>query len=1087
MVGEKRVCVFEIARNLWPLGRRRLCRKAIGILWIAGFGATGASAQTNVTTQHNDIARTGANTQETVLTPANVNSTSFGKLFTQPVDGYVYAQPLYVAGVTMGTGTPQAGTAHNVVFVATQHDSVYAFDADSNGGASANPLWHITLLDAAHGAASGATSVPDSDVGTSDIVPEIGITGTPVIDTTTNTMYVVGKTKENGNYVQRLHALDITTGNEKFGGPVALSGSVPGTGTGSSGGTLQWDPKWENQRPGLLLLNGIVYIGFAAHGDNGPWHGWVLAYKAANLHQTSVYCASPNGIGSGVWMSGSGLAADIPDPANHPYGRMFIATGNGTYDALTPYTNNMDFGDDHVRLDLSNGVLTVQDSFTPENQAALNGADEDVAAGGILLLPDQSNGGHQRLLLQVGKEGKVYLVDRDTMGGYSTSTDNAVEEVTNASGVWGMPAYWNGHVYIWGKSNTMAAYSFQNGLLSSSPTSTTTVRTSNYSPTPSVSSNGNTNGIVWGLRSDSNLILYAYDATNLGNLLYASTQNLPNDPLGGPVKFNVPTIVNGKVYFGSQTQMNVFGLLNAQSQTATPVINPAGESFTGSLSVTITDSTPGASIYYTTNGTTPTTASTHYTGAISVSATETITAIAGATGYLQSAATSQTYTISVPVATPVISPGSGTYANAQTVTIRDTTSGATIYYTTDSSTPTTASTKYTGSFAVGATTTVKAIATASGFTTSGVASSTITVQSFGTSAISFGDGFSSAGIQFNGHAKLSGSRLRLTDSASNEASSAFWNQPVNVQAFTTDFTLQFTNAIAEGLTFTIQGTGLTALGPSGGGLGYGPSNSAGTPGIAKSVAVKFDIYNNAGEGTNSTGLYSNGASPTMPATTLGNGVSLLSGHPFAVHITYDGANLAMTITDTTNAAKTFTTKWPVNIPATVGGNTAYVGFTGATGGSFAIQEIARWTYSTSSTKTPVVYQTTKLTAVSSGPAFLTFAYAGLPDGTGTVLESSKIGDNVTFSVNVATAGTYDIQVSYKTYLARAISQLSVNGTKVGPPWDQYAPIESYATFDFGTFTFAAAGTYSFKFTATGKNPSSTGYPISFDDIVLTPQ
>src|SRR5262249_42741384 len=238
---------------------------------VAGVLAPGAFAQ-NVLTQHGDIARTGANTNETILTTSNVNATNFGKLFSQSVDGQVYAQPLYVANVAIsGKGT------HNVVFVATQNDSIYAFDADSNGGANANPLWKITLLDSAHGAAAGATAVPNGDLSTPDINPKIGITGTPTIDTGTNTMYVVGKTKENGSYFQRLHALDITNGSEKFGGPVAITASVPGNGNGSVGGTLTFDPKWENNRASLLLLNGYVYIAFASHGDNGPWHGWIVS------------------------------------------------------------------------------------------------------------------------------------------------------------------------------------------------------------------------------------------------------------------------------------------------------------------------------------------------------------------------------------------------------------------------------------------------------------------------------------------------------------------------------------------------------------------------------------------------------------------------------------------------------------------------------------------------------------------------------------------------------------------------------------------------------------------------------------------
>ena len=270
-----------------------------------------ATAQTPVLTQHNNNARTGSYTTETILTPANVNQSTFGKVFSYSVDGRIYAQPLYVPGVAI----PGKGT-HNVVYIATEHDSVYAFDADSNGGVNSTPLWQITLLDSAHGAASGATSVPNGDVSTADIVPEIGITSTPVIDPSTGTIYVVGKTKEgtasSPTYVQRLHALDITTGAEKFGGPATISASVPGTGNGSSGGTLKFDPKWQNNRSGLLLQNGVIYIAYGSHGDNGPWHGWMFAYSASTLHQLSVYCTTSSGSGSGVWMAGANVSEVQP-------------------------------------------------------------------------------------------------------------------------------------------------------------------------------------------------------------------------------------------------------------------------------------------------------------------------------------------------------------------------------------------------------------------------------------------------------------------------------------------------------------------------------------------------------------------------------------------------------------------------------------------------------------------------------------------------------------------------------------------------------------------------------------------------------
>jgi hypothetical protein len=943
-------------RRRWPVSR--LARLAASVLLPMVFSG-GAPAQTIVVTQHNDISRSGANVGETILTPANVNTATFGKIFTFPVDGRIYAQPLYLPGLTMGAGTPQAGSKHNVVFVATEHDSIYAFDADTSTGANGNPLWQITLLDAAHGAASGATSVPNGDVSTGDIVPEIGITGTPVIDTATNTMYVVGKTLEGANFMQRLHALDITTGLEKFSGPVVLSGQVPGTGNGSAGGVLNWDPKWENQRPGLLLLNGIVYIGYAAHGDNGPWHGWILAYRAANLTQTGAWCTSPNGLGAGVWMSGAGLAADVP--SGTPYGRMFVATGNGDYTATKPYGGNMDYGDSIVRLDLTNGVPTVSDEFTPSNQANLNGADEDVAAGGVLLLPDQS-GGTTHELVQVGKEGKIYVQNRDALGGYNTGGDTFIQEISGQTGgLWSMPAYWNNNVYFWGSGNNLKSFTVSAGKLATTPTVDSGVNSGFPGATPAISANGTSNGIVWGLRTDAYnssgpAILYAFDATNVATQLYNSSQSsCGRDTAGAAVKFVVPTVTNGKVYIGAAGELDVYGLLNGMTQTATPVIAPGSETFAGSISVTISDSTPGATIYYTLDGSTPTTASQIYSGPFTVATSETVKAVAALAGSLQCGVASQTYTLETQTATPTFSPVAGSYTTAQAVTISDTSAGAKIYYTTDGSTPTTSSAVFSTPISVAATTTIKALATSSGLSNSPVASALYTITAGGT-GVDYSNGFSTATstMTFNGSTDLDDTRLQLTNGGGNEAGSAFVNTPINIQAFTTDFAMQLSNPAGDGMTFTIQGNSPTALGPPGGGLGYGPDTPGGTPGILKSVAVKFDLYSNAGEGVDSTGLYLNGVSPTTPSTDLtSSGIDLHSGDTMSVHMKYDGTILALTITDAV-AGKTFATSWPVNIPSTVGSNTAYIGFTGGTGGATSSQKVETWTFVSTGSIQPTV-------------------------------------------------------------------------------------------------------------------------------------
>ena len=594
--------------------------------------ACSARAQ-NVTTQHNDIARTGSNTAETVLTPSNVNASNFGKVFYYVVDGYVYAQPLYVANVTMGAGTPQAGTKHNVVFIATEHDSVYAFDADNNLGANGKPLWRITLLDTAHGAAAGATSVPSIDFNYTDLVPEIGITGTPVIDPSTNTLYVVAKTKESGAYIYRLHALDITTGTEKSGSPVALTGSVPGNGSNSLNGVLSFNPKSQLQRAGLLLLNGIVYIGFAAqYGTSPSWHGWIFGYNGATLQRTGLWCGSPNGNGTSIWNSGGGLAADVPD-ATHPFGRMFIPTGNGSYSATIPYDNTMNYSISILRLDLANGVPTmnsngvqVGDLFTPFDEAKLNSSDADQTSGGAVVLPDQPSG-IKHPLVQAGKSGRIYILDRDNMGGFNPSrTSDPQAQGALGGQLFGLPAYWNGHLYFWVGGSRLRSYTFANGALSTAPTSTSAEIAGFPGATPSVSSNGANNGIVWSVRSDAfdtpgPAILYAHNALNVGSTLYSSAQNAPRDSAGNAVKFATPTVVNGKVYVGTQYEVSVYGLLNGATQAAQPMITPVSQVFHPSLQVTITDSTPNAQIFYTTDGSIPSTGSTLYTGPFTIAST----------------------------------------------------------------------------------------------------------------------------------------------------------------------------------------------------------------------------------------------------------------------------------------------------------------------------------------------------------------------------------------------------------------------------------------------------------------------------------
>jgi Legume lectin domain/Chitobiase/beta-hexosaminidase C-terminal domain len=1144
---------------------------------IALLTSLTAQAQVNVTTWHNDSLRSGLNPQETILTTANVNVTDFGKLFSVAVDGQVYAQPLVLSGVNIGGGT------HNVVYVATEHDSVYAIDAQSGATYA-----QVSLIPA-----GGTTVNSSSDLTTScgDIQPEIGITGTPVIDPASNTLYVVAKSKVNGSIVQFLHALNTATLAENSGSPVEIQATVPGTAGDGNGSQVTFNPMTQNQRPGLALDNGHVLITWASHCDHTPYHGWMISYNAQTLVQDAAWNATPNGDPNGtltlagIWMSGAAPAVD----AN---GNIFLATGNGYENGTT------DFGDSVVKLGLpTNGTFPVLDYFVPFNENGTDTlGDTDLGSGGVMLLPAASNG--SQLLVQAGKAGTLHLLNQNNLGKSClllspacTDSDTQVpQEITGAGGVFSTPVFWNDTIYWNASGEPATAYSFDAGgsaLMSAAPVSESASSLGTFARTDaaSISANNLTNGIYWFMHNTGELI--AFDATNLNTVLWTSGQNGGRDSPGSATKFAPPTIANGMVYIANSTALVGYGLLNTTSPpppppppvvTASPTFSPSGGTFTAAQSVTISDATAGASIFFTTNGTTPTTASTAYTGPISVSTSETLNAIAVASGDSASAVASATYTIntnggsppgggsgtnppavndpsgfasaagftldggatvtgnalqladggtfenrtvwyttplniqsfttnftfqitpastgsgdgftftiqnmglsadggiggalgyqsitpsvavkfdlfdnsgegpnstgfytdgaaptvpaldltpsginlhngdvmnanltydgatltltltdtvtnaifsasdsidipgtvgastayvgftagsggsvgtqnilswtfspgaptSVPTAVPTITPEAGTYTGSQSVTISDATSGAKIYFTTDGSTPTTASTVYTGPITVSASETVNAIAMASGDTLSTVASAVYTIESSGTGTggtnppvVNDSSGFTSAaGLTFDGGATIAGTALQLTDGGNFEARSVWNTTPVNVQTFTTDFMFQITPATptaSDGFTFTIQNMGLTADGGIGGALGY--------QSITPSVAVKFDLFNNSGEGVNSTGFYTDGVAPTVPATDLTpSGINLHSGDIMHAHLTYDGATLTLTLTDTVTGA-VFTAADAIDIPTTVGSNTAFVGFTAGTGGTVSTQSILNWTYS----------------------------------------------------------------------------------------------------------------------------------------------
>ena len=519
-------------------------------LLLVLLSAPGLRAQ-DVLTYHNDNARSGLNPAESILTPANVNSSEFGLLFTISVDGSVYAQPLYASGVVI---PDQA--VHDVLIVATENDSVYAFDA-GNGAL----LWQASAL--------SAGETPSDGLGCLSIYPEIGITATPVIDRSSGphgTVYVVAVTKDaSGNYHQRLHALDLTTGAEEFGGPMEIQAQYPGTGDNSSNGYVIFDPARYNERPGLLLLNGVIYTAWSSLCDSRPYTGWVIGYNEQTLAQTTVLNITPNGSQGAIWQSGGGLAADSD-------GYVYFLVGNGTFDTTLNaqgLPSQGDYGNAFMKLSTAGGGLSVADYFTMWNTVYESDIDQDLGSGGALLLPDMTDaqGNTRQLAVGAGKDGSIYLVDRNNMGKFNPNSDNIYQEFAEfPSGEFGSPAYFNGTLYYGGIFDYLKAFQFSNAWLPSSPTSQSAVIFTYPGATPSVSANGTQNGIVWATENTSPAVLHAYDATNLANELY-NTNQAPNgrDQFGNGNKFIAPMISHGRVYVGTTNGVGVFSLLPAAS------------------------------------------------------------------------------------------------------------------------------------------------------------------------------------------------------------------------------------------------------------------------------------------------------------------------------------------------------------------------------------------------------------------------------------------------------------------------------------------------------------------------------------------
>ena len=505
--------------------------------------APAAAQNVNVLTYHNDNARTGQDLKEgnTNLLPSTVNSKSFGKLFVLPADGKVDAEPLYMSSVAI----PGRGT-HNVLFVATEHDSVYAYDADTEA-----KLWQVSMLK------SGETTSDDRGCG--QVSPEIGVTATPVIVPTSGphgTIYVVAMSKESGQYHQRVHALDITTGAEEFGGPVDVQATYPGSGDNSKNGEVIFDPSQYKERPGLLVIGKTLYTAWSSHCDFRPYTGWLISYNINSLVQTGVLNITPNGNEGSIWASGAGPAADSA-------GNIYFLAANGTFDTTlnaNGFPKQGDYGNAFMKVTPG---LKVADYFTMFNTVGESNADEDLGSGGALVLPDMIDANHKtrHLAVGAGKDQNIYLVDRDNMGKFNPKNNNIYQELAGGLGgeEFAMPAFFNNTLYYGGAGDVLRAFQFASARLDSNPTSTTRTVLEYPGTTPSISANGTNFGIVWAAENSDPAVLHAYDASDLANELYNSTQAGARDQFGAGNKFITPMIANGKVYVGTTTGVGVFG------------------------------------------------------------------------------------------------------------------------------------------------------------------------------------------------------------------------------------------------------------------------------------------------------------------------------------------------------------------------------------------------------------------------------------------------------------------------------------------------------------------------------------------------
>jgi hypothetical protein len=1041
---------------------------------------------------------TAQNLEETTLTPANVNATNFGTLFSSAIDGQAYAQPLYKSNLVI----PGMGT-HNVAFVATEHDSVYAFDAD-NGA----QLWHDSFIDPMH----GITTIPYQELSTPDLFPEIGITGTPVIDPTPSganndgTLYVVIKTKEiradgGVHYVQKLHALDLADGTEKFGGPyqigdthVASAGAtpvfanettaivVPGVGGESSGGAnpmVAFSAEKENNRMSLTLIGNTIYIAWASHADFRPYHGWVVGFDKTTLQPVKIFNTAPNADGVAIWESGGGLSYD---------GRyLYFAVGNGFqltggFSAFDPAHGN--YSESVLKVDTmaSGMIMPVADYFTPFNWQTLDSQDADLGSGGVMMLPDSVGSlAHPHLMIETGKQGKIYLLDRDNLGQNSPdqTTENAhvVQEVTaGQAGVWGNPAYaqinaTTGIIYYHGSNDVLKGYYVSNGHIDDTSADILRSTFSSHFPgtQPSVSADGTAdplnpvNGIVWELQVDNAAgriqgvgdnttagpaTLRAFSTTNLATELYDSSQRGQRDFFTGSVKFTVAVVTNGHVLAAGADHFSVLGLFPPETGAPDAPSNLVGALHSTPAGPLIqlnwTNPAPnpgrdptGIEIFRSTDGT-------NFTLYNTVNRNLTTFTDTGPFEF------GQRYYYEVRAANQV---GSSGFSNAVNVLVPIPSSVVTVTATGASLiglswTPVT-NDHYVIERSTDGTTfnpVVTVPAFVSSYTDTGLSPGLYTyrIHAFSGSVDSFSNvqgawvgptidhsmpstgGFTNpTDLTSNGSAFIGTDLLELTSDV-NQAGSAFSNTRFTVGNFTTRFDVRLHEGTqpnyADGFTFIVQANSPTALGSGTAGIGY--------QGVGHSVAVVFSTFQHSGDpSSSSVGLALNGAAPTMRVDTTPSGLLLTSQDPKQIDLGYDGTTLTVRIQDIDQPQLIFTTSFVVNITQTIGGDTAYVGFTGASGsGSFwELEDVLSWRFTS---QVPIPGAPTSLRQTSFTTSAVDLAWnSSSYNETGYQVERSTDGTNFTV-IGTTTVPTFeDFGLPGGTYIYRV---KTLNGAGSSP-------------------------------------------------------